>query len=219
VKLADIRRLPTAVRQMEDAAQSAESLKSAVSQRKSTLGKVGAAVSEVKKLTGGGGSGKTKLSHIIEAHIDVAVPRSVAYNQWTQFEAFPAMTKGAEKAQQKGRDKVAWAAKIGPSRREWMAVITEQVPDEKVSFESKSGLQIKGVVSFHSLDEDLTRILVEMEYDPKGPVEHVGNLLRIQRRRARRDLRLFKHFLELRHEETGAWRGRIAKSSEKRKAS
>ncbi len=199
---------------VSDLTGKAKDMADAVSDHSSTLGKVGAVIGEVRKLGGDGGSGAPKLSHLIEEHVEVAVPRKVAYNQWTQFETFPAITKGAERVEQQERDKVAWTSKIGPSRRSWQGEITEQVPDERIAWKSTGGLQLKGVVTFHSLDDDLTRVLVQIEYDPKGPVETVGNLLRVQRRRVRRDLRLFKHFLELRGEETGAWRSRIAKKDE-----
>jgi uncharacterized membrane protein len=203
------------VRKISDVADTASGIIGSVSEHSSTLGKVGAVIGEVRKLGGdGNGKGSPKLSHLIEEHIDVAVPRSVAYNQWTQFETFPAIVKGAESVEQKRDDRVEWTSKIGPSKRSWQGEITEQVPDERIAWRSKGGLQLGGVVTFHSLDEELTRVQVEMEYDPKGPVEHVGNLLRVQRRRVRRDLRLFKHFVELRGEETGAWRGRIKKKDE-----
>ncbi len=202
-----------AVAQASDLAQKAQRVTDAIGQHSSTLGKIGAAVSEVSKLSGGGDR-PPRLSHLIEEHTDVAVPRSVAYNQWTQFETFPSIVKGAEQVEQVERDKTAWRSKIGPSRREWTAEITEQVPDERIAWKSVGGLQLNGVVTFHSLDDELTRVLVEIEYTPSGPVEHVGNLLRVQRRRVRRDLRLYKHFIELRGEATGAWRSRIAKKDD-----
>lgn len=199
--------------QVADVAKTAGNIKEAVGQHSSTIGKVAAVVGEVRK-AGGGGAQKPKLSHLIEEHTEIAVPRTVAYNQWTQFETFPSITKGAERVEQKERNKADWTSKIGPSRRSWGSQITEQVPDERISWRSRGGLEMKGVVTFHSLDENLTRVLVQIEYHPKGPVEQVGNLMRIQRRRVRRDLRLFKHFVELRGDATGAWRGRIAKSDD-----
>ncbi len=196
---------------VSDVTQKAGQLKDAIGGHGSTIGKIGAAVSEIGKLGGGEKSSTPKLSHLIEEHAEVAVPRSVAYNQWTQFEMFPSIVKGAESVEQAERDRTSWRSKIGPSKREWTAEITEQVPDERIAWKSTGGLQMKGVVTFHSLDEDLTRVLVQMEYTPHGPFEQVANVLRVQRRRIRRDLRLFKHFLELRGDATGAWRQRIAK--------
>jgi uncharacterized membrane protein len=180
-----------------------------VASHSSTIGKVGGLIKAIAKGGGGSGQSKPKLSHLIEQHVDVAVPRSNVYNQWTQFEMFPTLTKGIESASQEEDDKVKWTAKIGPSRRSWTGKIVEQIPDERIAWKSEGGASLQGVVTFHSLNDDLTRVLLQMEYKPTGLVEWTGNTLRIQRRRAKRDLRLFKHFIEMRGEETGAWRGRI----------
>jgi uncharacterized membrane protein len=123
--------------------------------------------------------------------------------------------KGVESVQQKERDKMEWASKIGPSRRNWQAEITQQVPDEYVRWKSTGGAKHQGVASFHQLDDELTRMLIQMEYHPTGLFEKTANTLRVQRRRVKRDLRLFKHFIELRGEETGSWRGTIKKRDDR----
>jgi uncharacterized membrane protein len=196
------------VSQGTQAVKTAGAVKDAVASQSSTVGKVGAAV---KALAGGGGGAKPKLSHLLEQHADIGVPRSVAYNQWTQLEMFPRIVKGIESVTQEEDDKTTWTSKIGPSRRKWTGKIVEQVPDERIAWKHEGGASVQGVVTFHSLAEDLTRVLVQIEYKPSGPVEWVGNTLRIQRRRVKRDLRLFQHFIELRGEETGGWRGTIDK--------
>lgn len=185
-------------------------IKEATERHSSTIGKVGAAVRAAVK--GNSGPEAPKLSHLIEQHADIAAPRRTVYDQWTQFEMFPRLTKGAESVHQDDERSLEWASKIGPSRRQWRAKITEQKPDERIAWETEDGLSMNGVVTFHRLGDELTRVLVEIEYNPSGPVEHVGNVLRIQRRRVKRDLRLFKHFVELRHEATGSWRGTIDSS-------
>jgi uncharacterized membrane protein len=192
-----------------DVMGTASSIKESVSSHSSTIGKVGGLISGIAKAKGGGQS-KPKLSHLIEQHTDIAAPRSVVYNQWTQFEMFPTLTKGIESASQEEDNKVKWTAKIGPSRRTWTGEIVEQIPDERIAWKSEGGASLQGAVTFHSLADDLTRVLLQMEYKPSGAVEWTGNTLRVQRRRAKRDLRLFKHFVEMRGEETGAWRGRIS---------
>lgn len=200
---------------LSDVAAKAGQLKDAIGGHTTSIGKLGAAVSELGHL--GNNDGATpRLSHLIEEHKEIAVPRRVAYDQWTQFEMFPSIVKGAERVEQRQRDRTSWTSKIGPVKRQWTAEITEQVPDERIAWKATGGLQMKGVVTFHSLDEDLTRVLVQIEYSPRGTVEQVANLLRVQRRRVRRDLRLFKHFLELHGEATGAWRQRIAKKDNSR---
>ncbi len=162
----------------------------------STLGSLKNVGSALSALRGGGASGAPKLSHLIEEHTDVALARRAVYDRWVQYEALPSMLKGADTVSVKGK-RSSWTSKIGPSRRTWEAEITDERPRERVEFRSKGGLKLRGAVSFHSLDRDLTRVQVQLVYDPTGFVEHVGNLVRIQRRRVRRDLRLFKHRVEL----------------------
>lgn len=185
-----------------------KAMKDGVSSHSSTVGKAAGVIGAVRKLKNGDGD-KPKLSHLIEEHTDISVSRRVAYDQWTQMEMFPRITKGIISVEQENDTEAEWTSKIGPLTRQWKGKITEQVPDERIAWKSEGGPDHEGVVTFHSLDDDLTRVLVQMHYKPQGPFEVVANKLRIQRRRVRRDLRLFKHFLELRGEATGAWRGTV----------
>ena len=162
------------------------------------------------KKDGGGDTHLKKLRLIIKESIDVGVPLETAYNQWTQFTDLPSIMKGPQTVDQEEDDVTRWVAKIGPSRRNWTAEILEQIPDERIVWESTDGTENRGAVTFHELDRNLTRVQVEMEYFPHGFVEKVGNIFLAARRRTRKDLRLFKHFLELAGSETGAWRGEIA---------
>jgi len=154
-----------------------------------------------------------KLAYLIDEQIDVGVPRREAYNQWTQFEEFSEIFKGVENVDHPDGDddKTQWSAKIGPSRRQYEAEITEQIPDRRIAWKAKGGANVQGVVTFHELDRELTRINVEMVYRPQGFVEHVGNWFRAARRKVRKDLKLFKNYIELRGEASGEWRGRISK--------
>lgn len=204
-------------RQVKDTAQA--TTKAA----RSTLDKVGDAAGKASDLgsaitPGGGGDGGgsdreenlKKLRLIIKESIDVGVPLKTAYNQWTQFADMPTYMKGPQSVDHEADDETRWVVKIGPSRRRWTAKILEQDPDERIVWESSEGTENRGVVTFHRLDGNLTRVQVEMEYFPNGFVEKVGNIFLMARRRVRKDLRLYKHFLELAGSETGAWRGEIA---------
>lgn len=102
-----------------------------------------------------------------------------------------------------GGDEVTVTAKIGPSRRQWQAEIVGQQPGRRIEWEAKGGVQAKGVTTFHRLDDRLTHVQVVIEYKPSGFLETVGNTLRFQRRRVRKDLKLFKNFVDLRGEATG----------------
>jgi len=161
---------------------------------------------------GGGGTqskGGQRTTNIIE-DIDVGVPISVAYNQWTQFQEFSDFMKGVEGVDANEEVKSNWRLKVGPSRRSWEATITEQIPDRRIGWTSQGAKgSTKGIVSFHPLADDLTRVMVVMEYTPVGPVERIGDMMRLQLRRVRLDLREYKKFVSMRNEETGSWRGEI----------
>ncbi len=163
---------------------------------------------KVKQAVGGGG-GKPKVTHIME-DIDVGVPVSVAYNQWTQFAEFPQFTKGVENVDQEDDVKSTWKVKVFKSGRRLQTTITEQVPDRRIAWTSDGDKgTTKGVVTFHPLADDLTRVLLVLEYYPGGVMEKTGNLWRAQGRRARLDLKHFRRHLMMQNEESGAWRGEI----------
>jgi uncharacterized membrane protein len=102
-----------------------------------------------------------------------------------------------------------WVAEIGGKTEQWDAVITEQIPDERIAWTSTSGAKNAGVVTFHRLDDGLTRVTLQMDYDPEGPVEHLGDVLGFVSRRVQGDLERFRDFIESRGVETGGWRGEV----------
>ncbi|WP_037234025.1 SRPBCC family protein [Rhodococcus wratislaviensis] len=165
---------------------------------------------------GGGGSGKgkkLKLTNIVET-IDVGVPVQLAYNQWTQFADFPSFMKKVERVEQESDEKLEWKAQIFLSHRTWEASILEQVPDERIVWRSKGAKGfIDGAVTFHEVTPDLTRIVLILEYHPKGLFEKTGNLWRAQGRRARLELKHFaRHVMTqsvLHPDDVEGWRGEI----------
>ncbi len=148
------------------------------------------------------------MASVVES-IDVKVPVSTAYNQWTQFEDFPRFMEGVEKVTQKDDTHLFWKAEIAGQEREWDAEVTEQKPDERVAWRSTSGAENAGVVTFHRIDDETTRVTLQMDVDPEGIVENVGTALGFLERRVKGDLERFKEFIESRGSETGAWRGEV----------
>jgi uncharacterized membrane protein len=179
-------------------------------------GGLSGAKDKVKEKLGGGSSGPknaTKSTNIIE-EIDVGVPVSVAYNQWTQFQDYSQFMKKVEDVDQEEDAKVTFKAQVFWSHRSWEATIIEQVPDEKIVWRSKGEKgHVDGTVTFHELAPRLTRIIVVMEYYPQGLFERTGNLWRAQGRRARLELKHFRRHLmmltEEEQEELEGWRGEI----------
>jgi uncharacterized membrane protein len=145
----------------------------------------------------------------VEKSIDVDVPVRTAYNQWTQFESFPQFMEGVDRVDQTSDTTTHWVTSIGGLSREFDAQITEQHPDERVAWTSVDGPKHAGVVTFHRLDAARTRVMLQMDYEPEGALETVGDKLGIVGRRAEGDLKRFKDFIERRGTETGAWRGEV----------
>ena len=147
----------------------------------------------------------------IEQSIDVEVPVQTAYNQWTQFEEFPRFMEGVEEVRQLDDTRLHWVAELGGSRHEWDAEITEQHPDERVAWRNTDGKENAGVVTFHQLDDDRSRVMVQMDFVPEGVKEKLGTALGAPDRRVQGDLERFKELIESRGTESGSWRGEVSR--------
>ena len=149
------------------------------------------------------------MSTVTES-VDVAVPVRTAYNQWTQFEEFPRFMEGVAEIRQVSDTMTHWRTEIAGVKREFDAKITEQLPDERVAWTSIDGSKQAGVVTFHRLDENRTRVTCQMDFEPDGVVEKAGDKLGVVDRRVKGDLKRFKEFIEGRGgAESGAWRGEV----------
>jgi uncharacterized membrane protein len=145
----------------------------------------------------------------IEQSIEIQAPLTTVYNQWTQFEEFPRFMDGVEQVDQRDDTHLHWVAQFGGSRHEWDAEITEQRPDERVAWRNTDGTDNAGVVTFHRIDDDTTRVMVQMDFVPEGVKERIGDALGAPDRRVQGDLDRFKEMMEARGRESGAWRGEV----------
>ena len=136
-------------------------------------------------------------------------PLTTVYDQWTQFESFPMFMEGVKEVQQLDDTHLHWRAEIAGKEEEWDAIITEQEPDMRVAWTSTSGAPNAGVVTFHHIDENTTRVMLQLDYEPQGIIEATGDKLGIVDRRVKGDLERFKDFIEQRGQESGAWRGTV----------
>ncbi|WML81527.1 SRPBCC family protein [Streptomyces sp. VNUA74] len=169
-------------------------------------------VDTVKAAFGGGGgkAGSVKVTNIVEV-VDVGKPVRTVYDRWTQLEEFSSFTKGVQSVSQSDDTESDWKAKIAFSNRSWKATVQEQVPDERIVWNSEGGKgTTRGAVSFHELTPDLTRVVAVVEYYPSGFFERTGNIWRAQGRRLRLDLKHFLRYATLSDdEELEGWRGEI----------
>ncbi len=141
--------------------------------------------------------------------VDVKAPVRVAYNQWTQFEDFPKFMGGVDDIRQVTDDTLHWKVDISGVTREFDTVITEQTPDQRIAWRTVDGPDHAGVVTFHKLDDDTTRVTLQMDYDPQGFLENVADKVGFVTGQLESDMERFKGFIEDRSVSTGAWRGTI----------
>lgn len=141
--------------------------------------------------------------------VEVDVPVRTAYNQWTQFEEFPRFMKGVESIRQDADDRLHWKVDFDGVSREFDTKITEQTPDHRIAWNTVEGTSHAGVVTFHKLSDDKTKVTLQMDYEPEGLLENIGDKAGFVSRRLEGDMERFKEFIESRGAETGAWRGDI----------
>ena len=152
---------------------------------------------------------------VIEKSIDVEVPLSTAYDQWTQFEDFPRFMEGVEQVRQVDDKHLHWKAEIAGVVREWDAEIVDQTPDQQITWHSLDGTDNKGTVLFTPSDAG-TRVTLRLDFHPEGLVEKAGDVLHVVERRVDGDLHRFKDFVEHRGAPTGTWRGEVKPTGEVR---
>jgi uncharacterized membrane protein len=145
----------------------------------------------------------------VKESIDVNVPVSTAYNQWTQFKEFPKFMEGVEVVEQVDDTHLGWVAEVGGERREWHAEIVEQTPDKKIAWRAVDENGPNGIVTFEPLGEDRTLVTAEMSYEPEGLKKSLGAKVGLDSRQVSEDLQRFKQLVEALGTETGAWRGEV----------
>ena len=145
----------------------------------------------------------------VEESVEVNVPVSTAYNQWTQFEEFPRFMASVQEVKQIDDTHLHWRANVAGKTKEWDAEITEQIPDQKIAWRSIGGVRNEGVVRFERVADNRTRIVLHMDYQPESTVEKVGDVVGGVKLTAKGNLKRFKDLIEGRGVETGAWRGTV----------
>ena len=183
------------------------------------LGAAAAAVSQRRRVFGMAGGDSTtaggeSTTRTIDEAIEVNVPVSTAYNQWTQFEDFPLFMEGVDHVQQLDDTLLHWAATVAGKTNEWNAKILEQHPDRQISWISEDGKKTRGTVTFEPVAENKTRVGLSMSYQA-DPLEAIGSAAGLDARRVRGDLERFKELIEGRGSETGAWRGEVSAGEKK----
>jgi uncharacterized membrane protein len=148
----------------------------------------------------------------VERVIEVNAPLRAVYNQWTQFEEFPRFMSDVKQVRQIDDTHVHWHAEVWGKDKEWDAEITEQEPDKRISWKSVSGVPNAGTIRFVPVDADRTQIRLAMAYDTDGVAESIVSAIGGLKTTVEITLQQFKHFIEDRGRETGAWRNEVRDS-------
>ena len=144
------------------------------------------------------------MSQVVES-VDVNVPISAAYHQWTRFESFPEFMDGVASVSRIDDQRTHWVITIGSVRREFDAEIAEQRADERIAWRSTGGdTSHAGSVTFERLGDHDTRVTVQLTWQPRGLAERAGRILGMDGHQVRDDTARFKKFVEQRGAETGA---------------
>ncbi|MFF3244665.1 SRPBCC family protein [Streptomyces sp. NPDC002870] len=147
----------------------------------------------------------------VKESVEVEVPVSTAYNQWTQFEEFPNFMEGVEEVTQLDDVHNHWTTRIGGVRREFDTEIVDQLPDERIAWRTISGdTKQMGMVRFQRLDDTHTRVELVMDVEPSGVADKTATAVGLIDRRVKGDMRRFKEYIEQRGGESGSWRGRVS---------
>ena len=150
----------------------------------------------------------------VEKSIEVNAPVHATYNQWTQFESFPEFMEGVKEVRQEGDTRLHWKAEVAGKKEEWDAEITEQVPDQRIAWRSTSGAPNAGVVTFHPIADNKTKVMLQLQAEPRSATEKIGDAVGVLDRQVEKDLENFKEFIEDRNgQPTGAWRGQVDRRS------
>jgi uncharacterized membrane protein len=150
------------------------------------------------KLAGGGKGGREKTRRLpIQRWTDIAAPRATVYDKWTQFEEYPKFMHRVVDVEQEDDNKIKWQEKIWFSKRQWQAEITEREKNDRIAWKTVSGTNHEGVITFHSLDDKLTRVMVDLDFHPSGMLEKMASGMRFVKRAVQADLARFKAYVEL----------------------
>ena len=150
----------------------------------------------------------------VSSDIDISLPISSVYNQWTQFEDFPAFMSGVEELRQLSDKTLYWRVSVAGVERAFVTEITEQQPDDRIAWRSSDGPAHSGVVTFHRLDDNLTRVRLQIEWEPQGLTETAGAVLQVDDAQVAVSLQKFKRLIESNGFESGAWRGSIGRPAD-----
>jgi len=135
------------------------------------------------------------MSTVIKT-IDVDVPVSIAFQEWTRFEVLPRFMHRVTEVKPLDARHLSWRAQVFGVERVWELEITEVAPDRRIAWCSCAGPRNHGAILLEPLATDGTRVTMEVHYDPTGFVEELSDYLGVLSRWVERSLVRFKDLME-----------------------
>jgi uncharacterized membrane protein len=124
----------------------------------------------------------------VEQQIDVPVPLAAAYGEWTRFEHYPRFMEGVAEIRHLDETHLQWRATLDGVECEWVTEVTELRPHERIVWRAGGGFASAGVVTFHPLDEQTTRITMSAQVDEPDALPAIEQ-------RVRGDLQRFREMV------------------------
>ena len=146
--------------------------------------------------------------------VDVEKPISEVYDQWSRFEDLPLLMPGVASVRQIDERITAWVVVVSRERREFPAITTEQRPDDRIAWKGLGAPAHAGVVTFHRLGPTTTRVTVQLDWEPVGTFDVLGDRLGIVARQIDKALAGFARAVEAQREPVEGWRGTIEPSDD-----
>ncbi|MFJ8825111.1 SRPBCC family protein [Streptomyces sp. NPDC102467] len=128
--------------------------------------------------------------------VDLQAPVSVAWELWSDVSRWPSFLSHVRLVEPMDERRFAWQLELPGAEKNFVAELTEVVPENRIAWHTVEGVEHAGVVTFHRLGDTTSRVTLQIEYDPKGFVEHVGALTNLDSTLANYDLGEFQKLAE-----------------------
>ena len=144
----------------------------------------------------------------VEQSIEVDVPLSTAYNQWTQSESFPHFMGGVDEVRQVTDTLTHWKTSVGGVDRATPRS-PSSIPTKRVAWRAIDGETHAGVLAFHRLSDSSTNVMVQIDWETESLAEKAGVAVGVDGMQVKNDLKKSKEYFESRGVEEGGWRGEV----------
>ncbi|MFF0158071.1 SRPBCC family protein [Streptomyces sp. NPDC005263] len=128
--------------------------------------------------------------------VDLKAPVAVAWALWSDVNRWPSFLSHVRRVERLDDRRFAWQLQLPGADKSFVAELTEVVPEDRIAWHTVEGVDHAGVVTFHRLSDTTSRVTLQIEYDPKGFVEHLGALTNLDSTLANYDLGEFQKLAE-----------------------